>query len=201
MDKDNKRMSRRSALKRMCAAVAGTVAASSGLLSLVSCEEKSRRRIVLYFTGTGNCLYVARQLAGKDGEVMSIPQLMKRGIYEIEADEIGIVYPIYGHMPPYMVRQYINKARLKADYKFAILTYGNRKCSAVEIWDGIARRAGNAFDYICTLIMVENWLPNFDMNEQIKIDKKRPVPAQRREEPQRPIPQRARVISGHKAGE
>lgn len=201
MDKDNKRMSRRSALKRMCAAVAGTVAASSGLLSLVSREEKSRRRIVLYFTGTGNCLYVARQLAGKDGEVMSIPQLMKRGIYEIEADEIGIVYPIYGHMPPYMVRQYINKTRLKADYKFAILTYGNRKCSAVEIWDGIARRAGNSFDYICTLIMVENWLPNFDMNEQIKIDKKRPVPAQRREEPQRPIPQRARVISGHKDGE
>lgn len=95
--------------------------------------------------------------------------------YEIEADEIGIVYPIYG----YMVRQYINKTRLKADYKFAILTYGNRKCSAVEIWDGIARRAGNPFDYICTLIMVDNWLPNFDMNEQIKIDKNIPENLQR----------------------
>ena len=74
-------------------------------------------------------------------------------------------------MPPYMVRQFIKKARLKADYLFAVLTYGNRKCSAVEIWDNIAKKAGYKFDYISTLIMVDNWLPNFDMNEQMKIDK------------------------------
>lgn len=170
MDKD-KGMSRRSALKRMGAAVLGGVAASSGLFSLVSCGEGRKKRVVLYFTGTGNCLYVARQLAGKDGEILSIPQLVKNKQYSIEADEIGIVYPIYGHMPPSMVWQYIKKAKLKAQYKFAVLTYGNRKCSAVEIWDDISRKAGNAFDYIGTLIMVDNWLPNFDMNEQIKIDK------------------------------
>ena len=170
MDKD-KGMSRRSALKRMGAAVLGGVAASSGLFSLVSCSEGSKKRVVLYFTGTGNCLYVARQLAGKDGEILSIPQLVKNKQYSIEADEIGIVYPIYGHMPPSMVWQFIKKAKLKAQYKFAVLTYGNRKCSAVEIWDDISRKAGNAFDYIGTLIMVDNWLPNFDMNEQMKIDK------------------------------
>lgn len=170
MDKD-KGMSRRSALKRMGAAVLGGVAASSGLFSLVSCGEGRKKRVVLYFTGTGNCLYVARQLAGKDGEILSIPQLVKNKQYSIEADEIGIVYPIYGHMPPSMVWQFIKKAKLKAQYKFAVLTYGNRKCSAVEIWDDISRKAGNAFDYIGTLIMVDNWLPNFDMNEQVKIDK------------------------------
>lgn len=170
MDKD-KGMSRRSALKRMGAAVLGGVAASSGLFSLVSCGEGRKKRVVLYFTGTGNCLYVARQLAGKDGEILSIPQLIKNKQYSIEADEIGIVYPIYGHMPPSIVWQYIKKAKLKAQYKFAVLTYGNRKCSAVEIWDDISRKAGNAFDYIETLIMVDNWLPNFDMNEQMKIDK------------------------------
>lgn len=97
--------------------------------------------------------------------------MVKRGKYEFEADEIGIVYPIYGHMPPYMVRQFIQKARLKAGYRFAVLTYGARKCDAVEIWDRISRKAGNAFDYIGTIVMVDNWLPNFDMNEQIKIDK------------------------------
>lgn len=97
--------------------------------------------------------------------------MVKRGKYEFEADEIGIVYPIYGHMPPYMVRQFIQKAKLKAEYKFAVLTYGARKCDAVEIWDRISRKADNAFDYINTIIMVDNWLPNFDMNEQLKIDK------------------------------
>ena len=170
MSTDNK-ISRRDALKRMGAAVLGGAVASSGLLSLTSCEERRNKRIIFYFTGTGNCLYIARQLAGADTELLSIPQMVKRGKYEFEADEIGIVYPIYGHMPPYMVRQFIQKARLKAGYKFAVLTYGARKCDAVEIWDRISRKAGNAFDYIGTIVMVDNWLPNFDMNEQIKMDK------------------------------
>lgn len=176
---DNNKMTRRSALKRMGTAVTGLAMASSGLLSLTSCAASGKKRIILYFTGTGNCLYVARQLGGKDVELLSIPQLMKHGTFEIEADEIGIVYPIYGHMPPNMVRRFIRKARLKADYTFAILTYGNRKCNAVEIWDDIARKAGYAFDYITTLVMVDNWLPNFDMNEQVLIDKHIPENLQR----------------------
>ena len=169
MNKD-KKMNRREALKRMGVAVLSGAVASSGLLSLAACSNV-KKRVVLFFTGTGNCLYVARQLAGKDGEILSIPQLVKNKQYEIEADEIGIVYPVYGHMPPHMVWEFIKKAKLKAAYKFAVLTYGKRKCSAVEIWDGISRKAGTAFDYIGTLMMVDNWLPNFDMNEQMKMDK------------------------------
>ena len=155
MDTNNK-ITRRSALKRMGAAVISVTAASSGLFSLTSCEAKRKKRIVLYFTGTGNSLYVARQLAGKHAEVLSIPQMVKQGRYEFEADEIGIVYPIYGHMPPYMVRQFIRRAKLKAEYKFAVLTYGARKCDSVEIWNDISRKVGNAFDYIGTIIMVDN---------------------------------------------
>lgn len=169
MNSDNN-ITRRGAIRKMGLILTSAVAATSGLLSLTSCDS-TKKRIILYFTGTGNCLYVARQLAGKDGELLSIPQLMKEGRFDIEADEIGIVYPIYGHMPPNMVRKFIDKAHLKADYLFAILTYGNRKCNAVEIWDEISGKSGKRFDYISTLIMVDNWLPNFDMNEQIKIDK------------------------------
>lgn len=167
----DKKISRRDALKRIGAVVASGAIASSGLISFSSCRNKNKKRIILYFTGTGNCLYVARQIAGNDAEILSIPQMVKKGKYEFEADEIGIVYPIYGHMPPNMVREFIKKAKLKADYKFAVLTYGARKCNAVEIWDDISQKAGNKFDYINTIVMVDNWLPNFDMNEQIKMDK------------------------------
>ena len=167
----DKKMNRRDALKCMGTAVWGSVMASSGLLSLSSCSDARKKRIVLFFTGTRNCLYVARQLAGKEGEILSIPQLMKNGQFEIEADEVGIVYPIYGHMPPNMVREFIKRVQIKAEYKFAVLTYGMRKCSAVEIWDDISRKASVVFDYIATIVMVDNWLPNFDMNEQIKMDK------------------------------
>lgn len=168
---EEKVLTRRTALKIMGSAALATMMATTGASALTSCIEGKKKRVVLYFTGTGNCLYVARQLAGKEGEILSIPQLMRKKQFEIETDEIGLVYPIYGHMPPYMVREFIKKAQLKAEYKFAVLTYGMRKCNAVEIWDGISRKAGNVFDYIGTIIMVDNWLPNFDMNEQMKIDK------------------------------
>lgn len=168
MDKGSK-MNRRDALKCLGAfLISGAVSSSS---VLTSCRPAAKKRVILYFTGTGNCLYVARQLADDGATLLSIPQLVKEGRYDIEADEIGLVYPVYGHMPPYMVRQFIQKARLTADYKFAVLTYGMRKCNAVEIWDDVSSRAGCPFDYIATLIMVDNWLPNFDMNEQMKIDK------------------------------
>lgn len=168
---DSNKMTRRSALKLMGTAALATMMASTGASALTACTGSRKKRVVLYFTGTGNCLYVARQLAGADGETLSIPQLMRKEQFEIEADEIGIVYPVYGHMPPNMVRRFIQKAKLTADYKFAVLTYGMRKCNSVEIWNEIARKAGVNFDYIGTIIMVDNWLPNFDMNEQMKIDK------------------------------
>ena len=167
----NQPMTRRDALKRMGVTLMGVAVATAGLPALTACAGGKSKRIILYFTGTGNCLHVARELADEDTQLLSIPQLVREGRYDLEADEIGIVYPIYGHMPPYMVRQYVQRAKLKASYRWAVLTYGARHCNAVEIWDDISRRAGTPFDYIATLIMVDNWLPNFDMNEQMRIDK------------------------------
>lgn len=166
----DEKMSRRTALKVMSTAALGVVLSTSGITSLASCTDK-KKRLIFYFTGTGNCLYVARQFADDNTELLSIPQLTNQGVFNFEADEIGLVYPIYGHMPPYMVRQFLKKAKLKADYTFAVLTFGARKCNAVEILDGITRNAGYRFNYISTLMMVDNWLPNFDMNEQVKMDK------------------------------
>lgn len=167
----DEKMSRRTAIKTMGTAAMGAMLSVSGGSTLASCMNMKKKRLIFYFTGTGNCLYVARQLADENTELLSIPQMMNQGRTDFEADEIGLVYPIYGHMPPYMVRQFLKKARLKADYTFAVLTFGARKCNAVEILDGITRKAGWRFSYLSTLMMVDNWLPNFDMNEQVKMDK------------------------------
>lgn len=164
-------MNRRDVLKRLGAC--GTVAlASVGIAPLGACGRTRKvKRLILYFTATGNCLFAARRLADEDTVLLSIPQMVRFGQYEFEADEIGIVYPIYMHMPPNTVRRFIQRARLKAAYKFAVLTYGLRHLNAVEIWDEITRRVGMPFDYITTLLMVDNWLPAFDMNEQKRLEK------------------------------
>ena len=105
-----KEISRRTAIKMMGSAALAVMMASTEAIALTSCAGGRKKRVVLYFSATGNSLYVARELAGEHGETLSIPQLMRKGQFEIEADEIGLVYPVYGHMPPYMVRQFIKKA-------------------------------------------------------------------------------------------
>ena len=135
-----------------------------------------KTRIILYFTATGNSLFVARSLAGDTGRLLSIPQLIKDRAYEVQADEIGIVCPTYGHKPPHILKEFLAKATLKADYLFAVFTYGSHNGAVVEAWDEYARGLGYTFDYISTIIMVDNWLPGFDMDAQMKMDKH--IPAQ-----------------------
>lgn len=53
--------------------------------------------MVFYFTGTGNSLYVAKELAA---DFVSIPQVLKEERLEFSADSIGIVCPVYGHEMP-----------------------------------------------------------------------------------------------------
>lgn len=172
----SKTMTRREALKALGLAIGTATVGLSGVSGLTSCS-KEKKRLVFYFTGTGNSLYVARELGGE--HVISIPQALKNGELEYEADEIGIVYPVYGHMPPNIVKDFLKVAKLKADYFFAVLTYGNNRGASPEVWDEFATSCGYKFNYITTVLMVDNWLHSFDMNEQIKIDKKIPEQLER----------------------
>lgn len=79
---------------------------------MTSCGNR-KKRIVFYFSATGNSLYVARQLSD---DLLSIPQEMKKDDLTYEADEIGLVCPIYRCAPPEMVKRFLGRAKLKADY-------------------------------------------------------------------------------------
>lgn len=125
--------------------------------------------MVFYFTGTGNSLYVARQM---EDHPVSIPQALHRKELEITDDAIGIVSPVYGHEVPGMVKEFLERARFHTDYFYMILTYGNRHGGAAELAKQLCDACGIAVSYINVIQMVDNWLPSFDMEEQKKIDKK-----------------------------
>lgn len=160
------KINRREAIKRMGLSVAGAAMMLSGIPTLGSCNSKRAKRIVFYFTATGNCLYVARQLT--EGPI-SIPQAMKQNKLTYEADEIGIVLPTYEGAPPEMVKKFLAKATLRADYLFAVITYGMNHTSVVDEFRKAAAKGGKRFNYIRTMTMVDNYLPGFDMNEQRKM--------------------------------
>lgn len=124
--------------------------------------------MLFYFTGTGNSLYIAKQI---EASPISIPQVIHKESQEFSADSIGIVAPVYGHEVPPMVKDFLKNTVFHTDYFYMILTYGNRHGGAAELAKKFCDECGIAVNYINVIVMVDNWLPSFDMNEQLKIDK------------------------------
>lgn len=81
---------------------------------------------IFYFSGTGNCLMVSRDLAVEigDSEVISIPRAINNQL-NLSAGAIGIVYPVYMWGMPRIVVRFIEKLKSAGDkYIFAVATYG-----------------------------------------------------------------------------
>lgn len=164
-------MDRRDALKQMglgMAAIAMAGIAPRTHAAILKDRAKDKKRLVFYFTATGNSLFVARQFSDSP---LSIPQELKKGAQTYEADEIGFFFPDYTASAPMIVREFLLKNSFKASYLFSIVTYGAHHVEVCAWWDRFAKEHGVTFQYIRPILMVDNFLPTFDMNEQMKMDK------------------------------
>lgn len=69
--------------------------------------------MVLYFSGTGNSLYIAKKIAeALDDRVVSIAKLICENQYHItvgKGEKIGFVYPVIACAPPDVVTDFIKK--------------------------------------------------------------------------------------------
>ena len=125
--------------------------------------------MVFYFTATGNSLYVAKELEARP---VSIAPAIHEPNKVYRADRIGIVCPIFGHEMPELVKDFLKAARFETDYFYILLTYGNRHGGAAELAKAYVEELGIHPDYINVILMVDNFLPGFDMEEQKQLDKK-----------------------------
>jgi ferredoxin len=106
--------------------------------------------------------------------LVSIPLVMDSPDLHFKDDVIGLIFPIYGFGLPKMVRNFLEKATWEAGYSFTIGTYGNLPGAAMTEVAENAEKHGQRFDYAASLLMVDNYLPGFDINDQIaKLPEKR----------------------------
>lgn len=87
----------------------------------------SMLREIYYFSGTGNSLAVARDLANKmKAKLIPISWAMNNeDTVIIDADVTGIVFPVYHSGLPVIMRNFIEKTQFLGDpYVFAVCTYG-----------------------------------------------------------------------------
>jgi ferredoxin len=119
---------------------------------------------IFTFSATGNSLYVAKRIGG---ELYSIPQMLKAGKIDFEDEIIGFVFPCYGFGLPRMVIDFLHKSKFKAEYFFAIMTYGNKAASGLRHMEKVGSEAGIQFDYTNEILMIDNYLPLFKIEDQL----------------------------------
>lgn len=120
---------------------------------------------IFYFSATGNSLYIAKRIGG---ELYSIPQMLRHEKHDFEDEVIGFVFPCYGFGLPRMIIDFIHKSKFKAEYFFAIMTYGNKAASGLKHMEKLGSEAGIQFDYTNEIVMIDNYLPLFKVEDQLK---------------------------------
>ncbi|HVI43016.1 MAG TPA: EFR1 family ferrodoxin, partial [Anaerovoracaceae bacterium] len=81
---------------------------------------------LFYFSATGNSLIAAKDIAAElpETQIFSIPQVIN-GTIDFEADNIGLVFPVYFTGIPRIVSDFIKRLEPgKIKYLFAVCTYG-----------------------------------------------------------------------------
>lgn len=120
---------------------------------------------IFYFTATGNSLYVAKKIGG---ELYSIPKMIKEGKYDFEDEAIGFVFPCHAFGMAKIVSDFMKKANFKATYFFSIMTYGASPFSGLRNMELVGRESGIKFNYTNEILMVDNFLPTFKMEDEVK---------------------------------
>ena len=81
--------------------------------------------MILYFSATGNCKYVATRLVqAKEQEMLSIVDCVRNGQYAFSDKTIGIISPTYDWGLPSIVKEFLEKASFQTEYLYYIATYG-----------------------------------------------------------------------------
>lgn len=125
------------------------------------------KNIVYYFSGTGNSLQAAKEIAE------SIPNCEIRAmgekdvlISENEYERIGFVYPCYFQGVPIKVAQFISELDLsknKSAYYFAVATYGGLALNAVSQVKDLLGVKNITLDYGAEVKMFSNYIVMYKM--------------------------------------
>jgi len=124
------------------------------------------KTIIYYFTGTGNTLAVARQLATELGntELIPMPKLMDQPDIVADADAVGIAFPVYYLTLPGLVREFVQKLRFSGSpYIFGIATCGERPGHALFSLKSLLEEKGTMLSAGFVLVMPENYIGPVDL--------------------------------------
>lgn len=137
--------------------------------------------MIFYFSGTGNSLDVAQQMAEHcNDSIVSIADEMKNGkeVYEYCLDEgeaVGIVYPVYAWAPPLMVTDFISKLSIpnaNERYFYSIATCGDNIGNTMDVLNKALVESNLHLDSGFSVIMPNNYILMGDVDSKEEASKR-----------------------------
>lgn len=136
--------------------------------------------MIFYFTGTGNSLYVAENLAKTQGETLiSIAKEFDKikSVFEYELKEnelLGFVFPIFAWGPPKIVLDFIDRLSVKGSkpYVFYVSTCGDEEGKTYEIIQKKLYKKGLTLCSAFTVVMPGNYMVGFNVDSNEVVTRK-----------------------------
>ena len=119
------------------------------------------KAVIYYFSGTGNSLTIARDIAyALRGEVLSIATFKGDNRIPTDVDTVGIVYPVYAFGIPGIVERFIAKLDLKKDqYVFTVANYAKVQGAGITKAHRLLKRKGIKPAAGFGVVMPNNYTP------------------------------------------
>ena len=118
---------------------------------------------VYYFTGTGNSLAVAKDIANEiEGELISIPYVMGKGSIRTHAKVIVIVFPVYMWGIPHIIERFIqNFENLNHHYVYAIATHDGTPGVTLNVLEKVIEHCNGKLAGGFLVHMPGNYVPKY----------------------------------------
>ena len=107
-------------------------------------SEVRMKAEIYYFSGTGNSLTIAKELAGRlDAGLISIHLVMSGSEIQTDADIIGIVFPVYYGELPAIVKNFASgMVGIGGKYIFAVCNFGGAAGGCLDTLKRILTKRG-----------------------------------------------------------
>ena len=99
---------------------------------------------IYYFSGTGNSLAAAKDIAARiEAELIPIASVKDQKTVTSNADVVGIVFPVYYAYLPVVVKEFAEKLKgMQNKYVFAVCTHGGAAMGSLRLLKSILRKKG-----------------------------------------------------------
>ena len=127
--------------------------------------------MIFYFSGTGNSYQAALALKGEAEALHEMAACLRKGELDFtlaRGEALGFVFPVYYGGMPSIVREFLARATFTGDtdYCYGVFTCGSRSFGTGDMLAGALRERGITLRAAFTVVMPENYVLMFKIDEE-----------------------------------